>query len=70
MERGVTFPSCGEALYDLFPSAETDDGRWRRRVEAFSEIADLIKASDEDLERLFPGDGIDRAISRWSSCGV
>ena len=66
----MTFPSCGEALYDLFPSAETDAGRWRRRVEAFSEIADLIKASDEDLERLFPGDGIDRAISRWSSRGV
>jgi len=51
-------------------NVEPDAARWRRRVEAFSEIADLIKASDEDLERLFPGDGIDRAISRWSSRGV
>ena len=45
-------------------------GRWRRQVEAFSEIADLIKVSDEDLEVLFPGDDIDSAISRWSSRGV
>ena len=49
---------------------EPDVGRWRRRVEAFSEIADLIKVSDEDLEMLFPGDDIDSAISRWSSRGV
>ena len=49
---------------------EPDAGRWRRRVEAFSEIADLIKVSDEDLEMLFPGDDIDSAISRWSSRGV
>ena len=51
-------------------NVEPDAGRWRRRVEAFSEIADLIKASDEDLDLLFPGDGIDSAISRWSSRGV
>ncbi len=49
---------------------EPDAGRWRRRVEAFSELADLIKVSDEDLEMLFPGDDIDSAISRWSSRGV
>ena len=49
---------------------EPDVGRWRRRVEAFSELADLIKVSDEDLEMLFPGDDIDSAISRWSSRGV
>ena len=47
-----------------------DAGRWHRRVEAFSEIAALIKVSDEDLELLFPGDDIDSAISRWSSRGV
>ena len=51
-------------------NVEPDVGRWRRRVEAFSEIADLIKASDEDLEKLFPGDDIDSAISRWSSRGA
>lgn len=49
---------------------EPDAGRWRRRVEAFSEIADLIKVSDEDLEILFPGDDIDSVISRWTSRGT
>ena len=49
---------------------EPDLDRWRRRVEDFSKIADLIKVSDEDLEMLFPGDDIDSAISRWSSRGV
>ena len=51
-------------------NVEPDVSRWRRRVDAFSEIADLIKVSDEDLELLFPGDGIDSAISRWNSRGV
>ena len=51
-------------------NVEPDVGRWRRRVEAFSELADLIKASDEDLETLFPGDDIHSAVSRWSSRGV
>ena len=49
---------------------EPDVGRWRRRVEAFSELADLIKVSDEDPEMLFPGDEIDSATSRWNSRGV
>ena len=49
---------------------EPDVGRWRQRVEAFSEIADLIKVSDEDLKMLFPGNEIDSAISRWNSRGV
>ena len=51
-------------------NVEPDLVRWRRRVEAFSEIADLIKVSDEDLETLFPGDEIDSALSRWNSRGV
>ena len=51
-------------------NVEPDAGRWRRRVEAFSEIADLIKASDEDLDLLFPGDAIDDAIGRWNARGA
>lgn len=49
---------------------EPDLNRWRQRVEAFSGIADLIKASDEDLELLFPGDAIESAVCRWSSRGA
>ena len=51
-------------------TVEPDMGRWRRRVEAFSEIADLIKVSDEELEALFPGAGIDSMVGRWSARGV
>ncbi|MGF1631823.1 MAG: carbohydrate kinase [Kiloniellaceae bacterium] len=51
-------------------SVEPDAARWRRRVEAFSEVADLVKVSDEDLELLFPGDEIESAVSRWHSRGV
>lgn len=51
-------------------NVEPDLGRWRERVEAFTEIADLIKVSDEDLELLFPGDEIESSICRWNSRGV
>lgn len=51
-------------------NVEPDLGRWRERVEAFTEIADLIKVSDEDLELLFPGDEIESSINRWNSRGV
>lgn len=63
-----------EKLISLDPNlrlnVEPDVRRWRRRVEALSDIADLIKVSEEDLDLLFPGDEIDSAISRWSSRGV
>ncbi len=51
-------------------NVEPDLGRWRRRVEAFSGIADLVKLNAEELDMLFPGDGIDGAIGRWSARGV
>ena len=58
--------------YDPNPrmNVDPDVNRWRRRVEAFSELADLIKVSDEDLEVLYPGDAIDSTISRWNARGV
>ncbi len=51
-------------------NVEPDVSRWRRQVEAFSEVADLIKVSDEDLEVLFPGSGIDSAVAHWNARGV
>jgi len=51
-------------------NVEPDLGKWRKRAEAFTEIADLIKVSDEDLELLFPGDEIESSIHRWNSRGV
>ena len=65
---------AAQRLVSLDPNVrlnvEPDVARWRRRVEAFSEIADLVKLSDEDLELLFPGDEIESAVSRWHSRGV
>ncbi len=51
-------------------NVEPDVRRWRRRVDAFSELADLIKVSDEDLEILLPGEEVESALSRWNSRGV
>ncbi len=51
-------------------SVVSDVAVWRRQIEAFSEIADLVKVSEEDLELLFPGDGIESALSRWQARGV
>ena len=64
----------GGKLISLDPNlrlnVEPDVGRWRRQVEAFSEIADIIKVSDEDLEVLFPGSGIDSAVAYWNARGA
>lgn len=51
-------------------NVEPDAAVWRARVEAFSQIADLIKVSDEDLDMLFPGDEVESAITRWHSRGA
>ena len=63
-----------EKLVSLDPNprlnVEPDVNRWRQCVESFSEIADLIKVSDEDLGVLFPGESIDTAITRWSERGA
>jgi fructokinase len=65
---------AGQRLISLDPnvrlSVEPDVAQWRRRVEAFSAIADLVKVSDEDLDMLFPGDEIASAVARWHSRGV
>ena len=64
----------GGKLISLDPNlrlnVEPDVGRWRRQVEAFSEVADIIKVSDEDLEVLFPGSGIDSAVAHWNARGA
>ena len=51
-------------------NVEPDVDRWRRRFEAFSETADLIKVSEEELDLLYPGDGADSLIARWNARGV
>lgn len=65
---------AGRRLLTLDPNVrmtvEPDAGLWRRRIDAFTRHADIVKVSDEDLELLWPG--ADRAdIARgWLAQGV
>jgi len=40
-----------------------------RRVEAFVAAADVVKASDEDLEWLLPGEDVETVAHRWQTMG-
>lgn len=40
-----------------------------RAVESIAALADLVKASDEDLEVLYPGEPVDRAVGRLLALG-
>lgn len=42
----------------------------RVRVEAFVAASDLIKASDEDLAWLYPGESSDAVAARWLAAGA
>jgi len=46
-------------------TVEPDLARWRERVEAIAELADLIKVSDEDLALLYPGETPEAIAQRW-----
>lgn len=65
---------AGTRLISLDPNVRlgvvSDAAEWRRRIEALSALADLVKVSDEDLDILFPGDEVDSAISRWHARGA
>ncbi|MBD7919136.1 carbohydrate kinase [Cellulomonas sp. Sa3CUA2] len=41
----------------------------RARVERLAAVADIVKASDEDLQWLYPGDTLDAAAGRLLRCG-
>ncbi len=43
---------------------------WRRRVEQFSNFANLVKASDEDLAQLYPDRSADEIAEGWLQEGV
>ncbi|WP_312480257.1 carbohydrate kinase family protein [Stutzerimonas nitrititolerans] len=47
------------------PTVEPSLPRWRERVEAFARHAHLIKASDEDLALLYPGEAPERIALGW-----
>jgi len=47
------------------PTVEPDMQVWRERLAQWRSMADVIKVSDEDLELLYPGVGIDEVASQW-----
>jgi len=51
------------------PSIITDKDFARTRTERFVALADVVKASDEDLEWLYPGVDVRESARRWLSLG-
>ncbi|MET3175103.1 UNVERIFIED_ORG: fructokinase [Arthrobacter sp. UYCu721] len=51
------------------PSIITDVDYARRQAEKFVTLADVVKASDEDLEWLYPGVDVLESARRWLSLG-
>jgi fructokinase len=76
----------GAALLDLFTresrrllltldpnvrlAVQPDAALWRRRVDAFVRLADLVKLSDEDLRLLRPGADPSALASEWLRAGA
>ncbi|GGJ86009.1 carbohydrate kinase family protein [Pseudomonas matsuisoli] len=63
----------GRRLITLDPNirlnVEPDLQRWRDRIEAFAALANVIKVSDEDLERLYPETPLADTAQRWLQGG-
>ncbi|NWL27531.1 carbohydrate kinase [Paenarthrobacter ureafaciens] len=51
------------------PSIITDREYARRQAERFVSLADVVKASDEDLEWLYPGEDVLDSARRWMALG-
>lgn len=51
-------------------SIEPDLDLWRARVRELAGLASLVKASEEDLELLFPGRPIEDVLAEWTSLGA
>ncbi len=51
------------------PSIITDKDYARERTEHFVALADIVKASDEDLEWLYPGVDVRESARRWLALG-
>lgn len=51
------------------PSLMGDPGAARETIEAMVGLADIVKASDEDLAWLYPGVAVAEALQAWASSG-
>lgn len=59
----------GQCLVCVDPNVrltvEPDRQIWRARLEAWLELADLVKVSEEDLELLYPGEDHEAVLRGW-----
>ena len=64
----------GARLITLDPNVrltvEPDIEVWRRRIGQFSRFANIVKASDEDLEQLYPGRSVEDVAKAWLQAEV
>ncbi len=71
---GLMRREAGRRLITIDPNVrlnvEPDVSVWCERIEDFAASADLVKASVEDLELLYPGVPHDRTVRRWLDAGV
>ena len=51
-------------------NVEPDLAVWRDQVAWMAERSHLLKLSDEDFERLYPGESADACAARWLAAGV
>lgn len=51
------------------PSLMGDPGGARRVIEAMIGLADLVKASEEDIEWLYPGQALEQVLAGWAELG-
>ncbi|OUM02823.1 carbohydrate kinase family protein [Variovorax sp. JS1663] len=51
-------------------NVEPDLARWRQTVEAMAALAHIVKVSDEDLERLYPGSAPGEVARGWLAAGA
>ncbi|WP_102958700.1 carbohydrate kinase family protein [Mangrovicella endophytica] len=51
-------------------SIEPDLDVWRAKVAELAPLATLVKASEEDLQQLYPGRSIDAVLADWTSAGA
>jgi fructokinase len=54
---------------NLRPALLGDPDHERPGIEQLVALSDLVKASDEDIAWLYPGDAVDEVLARWSGLG-
>lgn len=52
------------------PTLLGEPGRVRRLIERYAGVAHIVKASAEDVDRLYPGTGIEQVSAHWLDLGA